>query len=49
MQKLTVREELDNLQQSFTEMQQLFTEIQKEINFLRVRLERLENENEEKG
>ena len=49
MQKLTVREELDNLQQSFTEIQQLFTEIQKEINFLRVRLERLENENEEKG
>jgi BMFP domain-containing protein YqiC len=40
MQKLTVREELDNLQQ-------LFTEIQKEINFLRARIERLENE--EKG
>tara|TARA_R110001583_G_scaffold48017_1_gene150191 strand:- start:663 stop:791 length:129 start_codon:yes stop_codon:yes gene_type:complete len=42
MQKLTVREELDSLQQSFNE-------IQKEINFLRARIERLENEEEEKG
>jgi BMFP domain-containing protein YqiC len=40
MQKLTVREELDSLQQSFAE-------IQKELDYLRARIERLENE--EKG
>ena len=40
MQKLTVREELDSLQQSFNE-------IQKEIDFLRAKLEKLDNDDEE--
>ena len=40
MRKLTVREELDSLQQSFNE-------IQKEIDFLRAKLEKLDNDDEE--
>ncbi len=40
MRKLTVREELDSLQQSFNE-------IQKEIDFLRTKLEKLDNDEEE--